>query len=273
MPDVGFIGLGIMGLPMAGHILDGLQGSGSALVVCSTTAAKAQGLVERGAVWADGAGEVAARCDVVVVMVRDMPQVREVAQGLLAGAVGRLTVVVCSTVSPQDVRDLDAELSAASAGAVRVVDAPVSGGQQGAVAGTLSIMVGGPPELVDRPVSVLSAAGRPVHLGPLEAAVVAERAGLDVAQLLDLLQGGYAASTILADKADRYARKDYAVSGAAKFWIKDLAAYREEAEITGTRTVLADRLHDTFSELTAAGWGDEDSTVVQAWIEGRRPLT
>ena len=135
---------------------------------------------------------------------------------------------------------------------------------------------------------VLALTGTPVHLGPIgagqvakacnqlicaaslaaiaEASVVAGRAGLDVGRLLELLQGGYAGSNILADKGPRYAAKDYAVSGAAKFWIKDLRAYLDEAERTGTATVQADRLLDVFVRLTERGWGDLDTAVVQRQI-------
>ncbi len=292
MRDVGFIGLGVMGRPMAEHVRAALAGGERALVVHTIEREAARSLVERGAVWAASPREVAARCDVVVVMVPDLAAVRAVldgADGVLAGVVAPLALVISSTVSPQAVRDLDRELAAATAGLVGVVDAPVSGGQVGAEAGTLSIMVGGPDGLVARVLPVIGAAGRAVHLGPLgagqvakacnqlivaaelasiaEAAVVAERAGLDVAQLFDLLQGGYAASTVLTDKAQRFAEKDYRVSGAARFLVKDLAAYLDEATRTGTPTLLADRLHGAFSDLTAAGLGNQDSAVIRKWIE------
>ena len=294
MADVGFIGLGVMGGPMARHVAASLAGTGRSLVVNTLEERSAADLVAGGAVWAPTPREVAERCDVVLVMVPDVPAVRALVageSGLVAGTTAPLTLVICSTVSPQSVRDLDAELGAASGGLLRVVDAPVSGGQRGAEAGTLSIMVGGPQELVTPVLPVLAAAGRPEHLGPLgagqvakacnqlicaaslaaiaEASVVAERAGLDVARLLSLLQGGYAGSTILADKAERYATKDYTVSGAARFWIKDLAAYQDEAGRTGTDTLVADRLLGAFTDLTEAGLGDLDTTVVQAWIADR----
>ncbi|WP_372594205.1 NAD(P)-dependent oxidoreductase [Actinotalea sp.] len=291
MADVGFIGLGVMGGPMARHISASLAGTGRSLVVNTLEERSAAELVAGGAVWADSPRAVAERCDLVLVMVPDVPAVRALVEGesgLVAGVTGPLTLVICSTVSPQSVRDLDEELAAASGGRIRVVDAPVSGGQRGAEAGTLSIMVGGDDELVAPVLPVLAAAGRPEHLGPLgagqvakacnqlicaaslaaiaEASVVAERAGLDVGRLFSLLQGGYAGSTILADKAERYALKDYSVSGAARFWIKDLAAYQDEAERTGTATLMADRLHAAFADLTDAGLGDLDTTVIQAWI-------
>ena len=99
--------------------------------------------------------------------------------------------------------------------------------------------------------------------------MVAERAGLDVAKLFDLMQGGYAGSKIMADKGPRFAAKDYSVSGAAIFWIKDLVAYLDEAGLTGTETVQGDRLLDAFQGVVDAGWGWDDTAIVQKYIEER----
>lgn len=279
-----------MGRPMAGHILDGL-GPDDTLTIFNAVREGLDDLIDGGARWADSAREVAERSDVVIAMVPDIPQVREVCagpDGLLAGVSSPTVLVVSSTVAPDGVRALDRELAESSGGLLRVVDAPVSGGEIGARAGTLSIMVGGEDALVERVLPVLSLTGRPLHLGPLgagqvakacnqlicaaniaavaEASVVAERAGLDVAQLFGLLQGGYAGSTIMADKAPRFAAKDYSVSGAAYLWIKDLQAYLDEARRTGTQTVQADRLLHAFSDLTDRGWGREDTAIIQQWI-------
>ena len=199
-----------------------------------------------------------------------------------------MLVVISSTVAPDAIRQLDDELRQASAGHVRVIDAPVSGGQAGAQAGTLSIMVGGPDELVAKAMPYLALTGNPVHLGPTgagevakacnqlicaasivanaEAAVVAARAGLDVGKLFELMLGGYASSKIMADKGPHYVAKDYSVSGAAVFWIKDLKAYLDEARRTGTVTVQGDRLLDAFQGVVDAGWGWEDTAVVQKFI-------
>lgn len=207
--------------------------------------------------------------------------------GLLAGLDHELILIISSTISPAAVRRIDAEASAANP-LVTVIDAPVSGGEIGARAGTLSLMVGGPTDAVAAAMPVLQRLGRPVHLGELgagevakacnqlicaatiaglaEAAVVAERSGLDVAQLFELLSGGYASSRILTDKAPRFAAKDYSVSGAAWLWIKDLQAYLDEAAATGTPTLLGDRLLHAFTDLTDRGWGGQDTAVIQRWI-------
>ncbi|NLE96407.1 MAG: NAD(P)-dependent oxidoreductase, partial [Propionibacterium sp.] len=198
-----------------------------------------------------------------------------------------LVLVISSTVSAQAVRDIAGDATAANPN-IRVVDAPVSGGEVGAKAGTLSLMVGGADEDVEIVMPLLQRLGRPVHLGPLgagqvakacnqlicaatiasiaEASVVAERAGLDVGQLFDLLSGGYAGSKIMDDKGPRYAAKDYSVSGAAWLWIKDLEAYLSEADATRTATLMGDRLLEAFQGLTAADLGNEDTAVIQQWI-------
>jgi len=287
--DVGFVGLGTMGAPMAGHLLRTL-GPGR-LHVTARRRDAATDLVASGAVWHATAREVAAASTTVVLMVPDLPQVRQLLEGpdgLLAGVDDDLLVIVSSTSSPQGVRDLDAELRSRTAGAVRVVDAPVSGGEEGAQAGSLAIMVGGPDGDAARACATLAPCGRPEHLGPLgagqvakacnqmivaatvtalgEASVLAERAGLDVARLLALLGTGYAGSRILDVKARRFAEHDHSPSGAAKFMVKDLGFATEEAARTGTGTPQLDVLSSVFADLTDAGLGDQDTAVVQAWI-------
>lgn len=290
MTAIGFVGLGVMGRPMAGHMLEGM-GPGSTLTLHDLGPERVQHLLDAGARWAGTPAELARAVDVIVAMVPDIPQIEQLLDGpdgLLAGVARPTVLVISSTVSPDGVRRLAERCGEASGGLLRVVDAPVSGGEVGAKAGRLSIMVGGSDADVAAVLPVLALTGTPVHLGPIgagqvakacnqlicaaslaaiaEASVVAERAGLDVGRLLELLQGGYAGSNILADKGPRYAAKDYAVSGAAKFWIKDLRAYLDEAERTGTATVQADRLLDVFVRLTERGWGDLDTAVVQRQI-------
>lgn len=293
MTTIGFIGLGSMGLPMAGHILDkGVEGD--TLTVTNMERDRADSLLERGAVWAESARQVAEASEVILVMVPAVPHVMAVLDGpdgLIAGTTTPTVVAISSTISPEAVREIARHVEEASGGLLHVVDTPVSGGEGGAKAGTLSLMVGGADDDVARVLPVLGRLGTPLHLGPLgsglvakacnqlicaativavaEAAVVAERAGLDVGQLFGLLQGGYASSRILADKGPRYAAKDYSVSGAAWLWIKDLQAYLDEAGRTGTPTVQADRLLAAFEGLTEAGLGKLDTAVVQEWIARR----
>ena len=286
--QVGFIGLGVMGAPMAEHILRG----GFPLHVTARRPDAASPLVAAGARWHASARSVAATSDVVVLMLPDLPDVRAVLEGpdgLLAGVTRSLVLVVSSTVSPAGVRALDAELRERTGGLVHVVDAPVSGGEEGAVAGTLAVMVGGDPADVAVALPVLTATGSAAHLGPSgagqvakacnqlivaatvlalgEASVVAERAGLDVGAMFGLLGGGYAGSRLLEVKAPRFATHDHSPSGPARFMVKDLGFATDEASRSGTATPLLDTVREVFTDLTARGLGDQDTAVVQVYIE------
>ncbi|WP_127125747.1 NAD(P)-dependent oxidoreductase [Georgenia sp. SYP-B2076] len=296
MEDIGLIGLGVMGRPMAGHLLRRCEEEGCELVVTSRRSAAAAGLLDAGARWAENPRELAGRCGIVIVMVPDLPQVREVLEGedgLLAGLAGPTVLVISSTVSPEGVRELASELGERSDGRLTVVDAPVSGGEEGAVAGTLSVMVGGADADVARVLPWLAATGTAVHLGPLgagqvakacnqlivaaevvalaEASVIAERAGLDVAALFALLQGGYAGSRIMEVKAHRFAQHDHTPSGPAKFMIKDLSFALDEARRTSVGAQQLPLLRQIFTELTEQGLGDYDTSVTQEYVERRSP--
>lgn len=294
--DVGVIGLGTMGRPMAGHLVRGL-GAGGTVHLSGRTPASGDALVAQGARWHTTARSLGAACDVVVLMVPDLPDVRAVLEGpdgLLADIDSPTVLVISSTVSPAGVRELDTELRERTGGLVRLVDAPVSGGEEGAVAGSLSIMVGGAEDDVERVLPVLATMGNPVHLGPLgagqtakacnqmivaatvlalgEAAVLAERAGLDVQALFDLLQQGFAGSRIMEVKKHRFATHDHSPSGAARFMVKDLTFATTEARRTGTATPQLDVLLATFADLTSRGFGDQDTAVVQAYLEACSPV-
>ncbi|MDN5570863.1 MAG: NAD(P)-dependent oxidoreductase [Propionibacteriaceae bacterium] len=289
MTTIGFIGLGTMGHPMARHVLAARPGE---VVLHTRTRGRVSDLLAAGARWANTPADLARQCDLVVFVVPTIGDIRALmhgADGLLAGVGAPLVLAVSSTCGAEEVRALGAEADAASDGLVSVVDAPVSGGAEGAEAGTLSVMVGGPDPAAALVVDVLSATGRAVRLGPLgsgqvakacnqlivaatvvanaEAAVVAERAGLDVAGLFDLLGGGYAGSRIMAVKARRFAEHDHSPSGAAKFLVKDLRAFAEVAADAGVATLLTEPLRSVFGGLTDAGLGDLDTAVVQRWIE------
>ncbi|SER93124.1 2-hydroxy-3-oxopropionate reductase [Propionibacterium cyclohexanicum] len=296
--QVGFIGLGAMGLPMARHLHLALsEGTPPrCLNVSARHRIDVAHTIGPGVRWHEDARSLAACCEVVVFMVPDLPQVREVLagpHGLLAGfedSGARATIVISSSVSPIGLRQLDAEVRESSAGRVRLVDAPVSGGVEGAAAGTLAVMVGGAAEDVGPVKPLLASFGRPVHLGPLgsgqvakacnqmivaatvealgEAAVLAERCGLDLGALLDLLQDGYAGSRLLEISRDRLVHHDHRPSGPAKFMVKDLAFARQIDQDCATFTPLADRLGEIFSALVAAGFGEQNLTVVQSYLLG-----
>jgi 3-hydroxyisobutyrate dehydrogenase-like beta-hydroxyacid dehydrogenase len=286
----GVIGLGVMGHPMAANILR----SGTAVHITGRSPEKYGDLIEAGAVWHDTAQSLADAVGVIVLMLPDLPQVEEMLagpDGILAGGFDDLLLIIASTSSPIEVRDLGRRLTQETEGRVRVIDAPVSGGSEGAHAGTLSIMVGGDRRDVNDAWPVLAACGNPVHLGPLgsgqvakacnqmivaatvlalgEAAVLADRSGLDLDKLFRLLAGGYADSRILQTRGDRIVREDYSPSGAARYLVKDLRFAATVAQATGTHAVLLPVLQAAFKELTERGYGDHDIAVTRRYVAQR----
>lgn len=288
---VGVIGLGAMGAPMAANLLRGASGS---VRITGRIKDKHQALIGSGAQWHDTARSLATGCDVVLLMLPDLPEVEQVLagpDGVLAAASDDLLLIISSTSSPTGVRELSDRLADQTGGRVKVVDAPVSGGVDGAVAGTLSIMVGGADADVAKALPVLAACGTPVHLGPLgagevakacnqmivsatilalgEAAVLADRSGLDLAKLFDLLAGGYAGSRILATRGERIVTQDYSPSGVAKYMVKDLSFATAVADATDTHPALLPALSSAFDELVERGLGDYDISVARRFIEER----
>lgn len=290
---IGFIGLGAMGAPMATRI-HSAQPPDTPLVVHARRPESAAGLLARGAVWAESAAALAARVDVVLTMLPDLPELREQLEGpsgILAGAGGPLTVVVCSTSSAAGTRELGAELAEVSGGRVTLVDAPVSGGVEGAAEGTLSIFLGGSAKSAGLAEAALAACGTAVHLGPLgsgqvakaanqlvvaatmgalgEALAMAERSGLDLATLVPLLAGGYAGSRLLEVKGQRFIDRDYSPASPAGFMIKDLSFAQEIAAHTGTDAQVLAASQSMFTNMVAAGLGDLDTSAVLAHLSGR----
>jgi 2-hydroxy-3-oxopropionate reductase len=296
MNAIGVIGLGAMGMPMASNIVRAFPD----LTVGVTARGQSPRLMEilaAGAVWHDSPASLAQGADLIVLVLPDLPEVESVVwgkSGIMAGhSDGELLVAICSTSSPTGIRSLDSRLRKETEGRVRVVDAPLTGGEDGARAGTLSILMGGDDTDVAAAAQVLSACGRPVHLGPLgagetgkacnqlvvastilalaEAGVLAVRSGLDLTQLFDAMAGGYAGSRILETRGARVAAEDYTPSGIARYMMKDLRFATDLADATGTRTVLLPALTKAFDDLVARGLGDMDIAVVRKYIEDLAP--
>jgi 2-hydroxy-3-oxopropionate reductase len=287
---VGVIGLGAMGRPMTRHLAAGhtvsITGRGGP--------ERFADLLDAGVRWCASPRHVAAASDVVVLMLPDLPQVEDVLageDGLLAAEPDDVLLVVSSTSSPTEVRRLGERLVRETEGRVRLVDAPVSGGTDGAEAGTLSIMVGGTDADARRAMAVLEACGRPVHLGPLgsgevakacnqlivcaavlalgEAAVLADRSGLELATLVELFEGGYADSRILRTRGPRMVADDFGPSGPARYLLKDLDFATDVATSTRTDTALLPALRAAFADLVARGLGDQDMAVTKRYVEER----
>lgn len=284
---VGAVGLGAMGRPMADHLL----ASHGRLVIHARRPQPE--LLAAGASWAETPRELASKVDVLLMMLPDLPPFEAMLDGpdgLLAEA-GDLLVLIGSTSSAPAVRTLAERVGAETRGRVRFVDCPVSGGEDGAIAGTLSIMLGGDPDDAAVAAGVLAPCGTPVLLGPLgagevakacnqlvvsatimalgEATVLAERSGLDLDALWSLLSGGYAGSRLLDSRREKLVTGDDSPSGIAQYMVKDLGFAADIADATGTSPVLLPTLRAAFDELVAAGLGDRDIAVSRRFIASR----
>ncbi|MDM4762798.1 NAD(P)-dependent oxidoreductase [Galbitalea sp. SE-J8] len=290
-PRVGVIGLGAMGRPMAHALLR----SFGALSVTARRPSAADDLVEAGADWRDSPADLAAASDVVLLMLPDLPQVRAVLDGddgiLASTGAHPLLLVIGSTSDPDGVRALARETDERTAGRIRLIDAPVSGGEEGARDASLAVFVGGADDDVERAWPVLRAVGHPEHLGPLgagqiakacnqlivaatimalgEAAVLAERGGLDVETLFALLGRGYAGSRVLATRGARMAERDYRPSGAAVYLRKDLRIAEASARERGVDGALISALRARVEQLVDDGLGDDDIAVARLFVERR----
>lgn len=288
-PGIGFAGLGHMGAPMAARLLE----ANWPVTVWNRSAAAADALAAQGAqVSATVAG--LRNCGTIIFMLPDLGYIVEAAAPLLDSwreqppAPGT-AVVVMSSVSPQAVKAFGEEVAQASAGNAAVLDAPVSGGTVGAENGTLAIMAGGAVADFERVRPVLESMGTTVRLlgglgaGSLakacnqllvgtttaalaEAAELAERAGLDVTALFEVLSGGLAGSSVLDIVGPRIAAKDYAPTGPAKFMHKDLGFVLESAGAVGSAVPMATAGHALYGTLKDQGLGEQDLAVVRESI-------
>ena len=250
---VGFIGLGIMGKPMAMNLLD----AGYPLTVHSRSAGPVDEVVARGATRASGAAEVAAASDVTITMLPDTSDVELVLTGeggVLDGISAGALVIDMSSIDPAPTR---AMAEAFAKRDVAMVDAPVSGGERGAIDGTLSIMIGGKPDAVARAMPIFQVLGKTiVHVGPsgagqvtkacnqlvvaatieavAEALLLAERSGVDPGKVREALLGGFAGSKILEVHGQRMLDRAFDPGFRIRLHRKDARIVEDAARTTGT---------------------------------------
>jgi len=272
---VGFIGLGIMGKPMARNV----QRAGFPLVVYNRTPGKTAELAAGGAEVAASPKAVAERSDVVIAIVTDTPDVEEVLfadAGVAAGAREGMTFIDMSTISPDATRDFAARLEQKD---VHYLDAPVSGGDVGAVQATLTIMVGGDSGAFERARPILEAMGRRVtRVGPVgagqtvkacnqvlcavtlvavcEALTLAAAAGLDLDTVLQVVTGGAANSWALEHLGPKIVAGDLDPGFMVKLMQKDLDIVMNAARVAGLAMPGAALAVQNFRAVQAAGGGD-----------------
>lgn len=283
---IGFIGLGIMGRPMARNLLK----AGYPLTVFNRSRAPVDELAGAGAVAATSPRDVAARSDVVITMLPDGPDVEAVtlgADGVLAGARPGMLLIDMSTIAPATARHLAEEARRAG---VAMLDAPVSGGDKGAIAGTLSIMVGGDAADFTRARPIFAAMGQTItHCGPsssgqtvkacnqivvaltieaiAEALVLGERAGVDPEVILRVLGGGLAQSRVLELRGATMARHHFEPGFKSRLHRKDLGIALQTARERGVALPATALVEQFFTALLAQGGGELDHSALLMVVE------
>ena len=283
---IGFIGLGIMGRPMARNLIK----AGFPLTVWNRSRPGIDELVTEGAAEGSSPADVAQRSDVVITIVGDSPDVEEVALGrggIIEGAHPGLVHVDMTTMSPQVTRRIGERLAEAG---VEMLDAPVSGGQQGAIDGKLSIMAGGHKETLERCRPVLEAMGRKiVHCGPsgagqtvklcnqiavaltnlgmCEALVFAARSGIDPRVMIEAVRAGAGTSWQMENLAPRIVERDFRPGFKVAHQGKDLRLALEAAEKVSSPLPGTGLVQQMFEALETDGLGEEGTQALVKALE------
>jgi len=284
MQTIGFIGLGIMGTPMAGHLLD----AGYAVVTSNHRKPPPAELVAKGLKAATGHAAVAQASDIIITMVPDTPQVEEVLfgeNGVAAGLSKGKLVSDMSSISPIATKEFARKINALGCD---YLDAPVSGGEVGAKAASLTIMVGGEEKAFERARPVFETMGKNITLvGPngvgqttkvanqivvaltieavAEALVFAAKSGADPAKVRQALMGGLAASRILEVHGERMVKRTFQPGFRIELHQKDLNLALEGAKALGVSLPNTSTTQQLFNSCVANGGGKDDhSGLVKA---------
>jgi 2-hydroxy-3-oxopropionate reductase len=277
MKNIGFIGLGIMGKPMAKNLLK----AGYKLVVYDINAEPVKELVAAGAGEGKSSQDVATQSEVVVTMLPNSPEVKEAVlgeQGVIFGAKAETIVVDMSSISPIASKEISGELQKKG---IVMLDAPVSGGEPKAIEGTLAIMVGGPQETFDKVKDILGKMGSSVKLvGDIgsgnitklanqiivalniaavsEAMVLATKAGVDPEKVYQAIRGGLAGSTVLDAKMPMVLDGNFNPGFRIELHVKDLMNVIDTAKELDAPTILTGRVLEMMLALKAEGKGKND---------------
>jgi len=285
-PIIGFIGLGIMGKPMARNLLKG----GYALVVHSRSRSPVEELGGEGAEIAASPQEVAARTHVVITMLPDSPDVEQVyagERGVFAGAGPGTLLIDMSSISPVVARELALE---AKRRGLDMLDAPVSGGEAGAIGATLSIMIGGEASAVERALPIFQLLGKNiVHVGNAgagqvtkaanqivvgvtiaavsEALVLATKAGVDPAKVRQVLLGGFAQSRVLDAHGQRMLEHNFRPGFRVRLHEKDLKIALAAGGEYGVPLMVTGIVAQMMTAMRSMGRGDLDHSGLVTFIE------
>ena len=283
---VGFIGLGLMGRPMALNLMK----AGHEVRVWSRRRESMQPLLDAGASDASGPAELAGWAEVVISMVADAPDVEQVALGaggVAEGASAGLVFVDMSTIAPAAARDIAARLADRG---VTMLDAPVSGGEVGAINAALTIMVGGDAAAFDKARPLFEAMGKTVSLigaagagqvakacnqiltgvgvaAVAEALNFATRCGVDAAKVREALLGGFAYSRVLENHGQRMLDRNFKPGFKAWMHQKDMRIVMEEAHRLGLALPSAAATAQMFNAMVGSGLGEDDSIAMLKLLE------
>ncbi len=283
---IGFIGLGIMGRPMAKNLIK----AGHELVVFDYNKGALADLVSCGAAEAANGKEVASQSEVVITMVPNSPHVRAAVlgeNGVAEGAKSGTVVIDMSSIDPTESKAIGVELEKLG---IDMLDAPVSGGEPKAIDGTLSVMVGGKKELFDKYYDMLMVmAGSVVYVGELgsgnvaklanqmvvavniaavsEALTFAKKAGTDPELVYQAIRGGLAGSTVMDAKAPMILNRNFNPGFRIELHIKDLTNALNAAHAVSSPAPLTGQLMEIMQGLKADGFEKEDHSSIVKYYE------
>ena len=285
-PKIGFIGLGIMGKPMAGHLID----AGYDLVVHNRNRDAVDELVGKGAIEAHSGKEVAEQSDIVITMLPDSPDVESVALGeggIIEGAHDGLIFVDMSTIAPSVTTQVGEVLAKKG---VQSLDAPVSGGDIGAQNATLSIMVGGDEDMFNTVKPLFDVMGQSAILcGPLgagqtvkacnqilvavtiagvsEALTMGAKAGVDPIKIVQVLSGGLARCGVLENRGERMVNGDFDPGFRIRLHYKDLNIIQKTSNDFGVPLPVTSEVFELFKTAMVKGRGELDHSGLLTVIE------
>jgi 3-hydroxyisobutyrate dehydrogenase len=283
---VGFIGLGIMGQGMVRNLLK----ADFKVSVWNRTTKRMEPLIEAGAKETGNPADLASKCDIIIICVSDTPDVQEVVlgeRGVIHGAKSGALVIDMSTISPQATREMAAKLEKKG---VHMLDAPISGGSEGAAKGTLSIMIGGDGEQVNRAMPYFEAMGKTItHVGGHgagqmvklvnqilvvvnmlavgEALLFGQAGGLDLQKTVEAVTQGAAGSWMLSNRGPQVLDRDWRPGFTIDLQQKDLRLVLEAADQMGVPLMATTMVFNLYRTLQREGLGAEGNHALVKALE------
>lgn len=277
MQKIGFIGMGIMGKPMAKNLMD----AGYSLIAYDINEIALEEVLAYGAEKGSSCQDIASRCDVIITMLPNSPHVKKAIlgkEGVIDGVrKGQIVIDDMSSIAPLITREIAKELKEKG---VDMLDAPVSGGQEKAESGTLAIMVEGKEEIFNQCKAILEVMGKPVLLGEIgtgqttklvnqtivainitavaEGLVLGKKAGVDPERIFEAIKGGLAGSQCFSDKTPRMFKADYNPGFRMKLHVKDLTNVLETSRELHTAMPISAQVMEMMQTLIAEGHTEAD---------------